>query len=62
MNHDIGYVKKLLENGSRQELIKWLIWNDHNGVYSDQDSESEGLDPLTHKEAIEIVVKAIKEW
>jgi hypothetical protein len=42
---------------SRETLIKVLEWNDPNGIYNDEDSESEGLSPITKKEAIEIIIK-----
>jgi hypothetical protein len=41
---------------SRETLIKVLEWNDPNGIYSDEDSESEGLSPISKKEAIEIII------
>lgn len=44
---------------TREQLIDWLVWNDGNGCYSDQDSESEGLMPLTLESARLLVVKAI---
>jgi hypothetical protein len=31
------------------------VWNDGNGVYTDQDSEAEGYDPLTLEKAREIM-------
>lgn len=42
---------------SRETLIKVLEWNDPNGIYNDEDSESEGLSPITKKEAIEIIIR-----
>ena len=42
---------------SRETLIKVLEWNDPNGIYSDEDSESEGLSPITKKEATEIIIR-----
>lgn len=37
----------LLERGTREQLIEWLVWNDGNGVYTDEDSIAEGYTPLT---------------
>jgi hypothetical protein len=37
----------LLGNGTREQLIAWLVWNDRNGIYTDRDSEAEGYPPLT---------------
>ena len=42
---------------SRETLIKVLEWNDPNGIYNDEESEAEGLDPITKKEAIEIIIR-----
>lgn len=43
----------ILINGTREQVIAWLAWNDANGVYTDEDSEAEGLDPLTLEQARE---------
>lgn len=40
---------------SRDECIAWLVANDPNGCYTDRDSETEGLAPLTLAEARELV-------
>jgi hypothetical protein len=37
----------LLKDGTREELICWLVWNDANGVYTDVDSVAEGYAPLS---------------
>jgi len=42
---------------NRETLIEVLEWNDPNGIYSDEDSEAEGLDPITKEEAIEIIIR-----
>jgi hypothetical protein len=47
--------KTNLNSLSRESLIKWLQWNDPNGVYSDADSIDEGMEPLTKDEAIELI-------
>ena len=41
----------LLRHGTRPDLIAWLVWNDPNGVWTDSDSESEGMLPLTLEDA-----------
>ena len=41
----------LLLHGGREVLIAWLVWNDPNGVWTDSDSQSEGMPPLTLDEA-----------
>jgi hypothetical protein len=37
----------LLKDGSREDLISWLVWNDPNGIYTDADSLAEGYSPLS---------------
>jgi hypothetical protein len=37
----------LLKDGTREDLICWLVWNDANGVYTDVDSVAEGYAPLS---------------
>jgi len=45
----------------RKDLIKWLKWNDPNGVYDDVSSLSEFDNILSKKEAIEIISRQILE-
>ena len=35
----------------RETLIEWLAWNDVHGIFSDEDSISEGYEPLTKEQA-----------
>ena len=44
-----------LDSYTREELIQWLVTNDRNGVYTDEDSEAEGLLPLTLEGARDLV-------
>ena len=30
----------------RLSIIRWLVWNDHNGCYTDAECASEGLEPI----------------
>lgn len=46
---------------SRLDLIEWLCWNDHNGVYKDEDSLREFDNILSKEEAIEIITRQITE-
>jgi len=46
---------------TRDQLIAFLVWNDRNGVYSDDDCEAEGYDLLTLETARLLVIKAIEE-
>lgn len=40
---------------SREAIIAILAWNDSNGTYTDADSRAEGMDPLSHAEALAIL-------
>ena len=46
------------ENG-RGMLLAWLTWNDRNGVYQDDAAASEGFEPLTSSEALELALDQI---
>jgi hypothetical protein len=52
------YVCDLLCNGTREDLIRWLAWNDPDGAYSDRDARAEGWDPLTLEQARQMVDQA----
>ena len=41
--------------------MAFLVWNDRNGVYTDEDCEAEGYGLLTLETARLLVVKAIEE-
>ena len=45
--HSTAYQLQLLHEGLRDQIIEWLIWNDPNGCYSDEDGLAEGYGPLT---------------
>ena len=60
-NHDPEHQQRLLREGTRTELIDWLSWNDPNGVWTDEDSASEGKAPLTVADAREWMAKAVME-
>lgn len=45
-----------LKQMSRETLIEWLEWNDPNGVYSDEDSDNEGMKRLTKNDAEQIII------
>ena len=44
-----------LKSWTREELIDWLCWNDHNGVYRDEDSIQEFGNTMSKSEAIELI-------
>ena len=50
-----AYIDDLIENGSREEMINWLDMHDPNGVWTDEDSEMEGMEPITFDEAREYI-------
>lgn len=42
-------------DASLGQVIAWLVWNDPNGCYTDEDCATEGLEPLTLETAQAIV-------
>jgi hypothetical protein len=36
---------------NRLSIIRWLVWNDRNGCYTDAECESEGLEPISLDDA-----------
>ncbi len=54
-------IENWLGKATREELIKWLMKNDSNGCYSDEQSKSEGMQPMTRQEALEIALKQSRE-
>lgn len=42
---------RLLCRGSREEIIYWCAWNDHNGIFRDEDCRLEGLPVLDQRGA-----------
>lgn len=53
--HDPAYQRTLLRDGTREQLIAWLRWNDPNGSYTDRDLQAEDQLPLTLDEARSLV-------
>jgi hypothetical protein len=49
------------ERLTRKQLIEWLLKNDPQGIYTDQESIDKGLFPLTKKEAKNLVNYFIKK-
>lgn len=50
-----------LETWSRESLLNWLAWNDRNGIFTDKQSEAEGMEPMTKEEAIEVITRIVAE-
>lgn len=53
----VPFVKSL----TRYDIIEWLIWNDRNGVYSDEESTREFGTIMTLDEATEILLRQVAE-
>jgi hypothetical protein len=54
-------LEKLVSGLTREDLIEWLIWNDRNGVYSDEDSLREFGAVMTREEGSEIMLRQAEE-
>ena len=48
-----------LNSWPREDLIDWLVWNDRNGIYRDEDSLREIGNILGKTEAISIITRQI---
>ena len=59
--HNIVTQQAILTNGTREEVIRWLVWNDPNGVWTDLDSEAEDKPSLTLEQAREWMQKSLFE-
>ena len=46
---------------SRSDIIEWLMWNDSNGVYSDEASLREFGEVMSKGEGLEILLRQVKE-
>lgn len=46
---------------SRTDLIEWLMWNDRNGVYSDEASMREFGQVMSKEEGVEIMMRQAGE-
>jgi hypothetical protein len=50
---------RIVSVGTREQIIAWLVWNDPNGCYSDEDSEAEVYVKLTRESASQIMRRQI---
>lgn len=50
-----------LKSWKRESLIDWLCWNDSNGVFRDEDCKAEGMEPMTKKEALDLIKNIVTE-
>jgi len=46
---------------SRTDIIEWLMWNDRNGVYSDEASLREFGEVMAKEEGLEILLRQVEE-
>ncbi|MDP2414289.1 hypothetical protein [Daejeonella sp.] len=51
----------LINAFSREDIIEWLSWNDHNGIYTDEQSLKEFGNVMSLEEGIEIIFRQIEE-
>jgi len=40
-----------IENNDREGLIRFLVWVDGNGIWTDSDSFANDMDPITFEDA-----------
>ena len=50
-----------LGKAKREQIIEWLVQNDSNGTYTDEQSQAEGLPPLSRAEALKLAIKQLEE-
>ena len=51
----------LINSMDRQDIVKWLMWNDPNGIYNDELSLKELGNIMSRNEGIEILLRQIEE-
>jgi hypothetical protein len=51
----------LINSMDRQDIVKWLMWNDPNGIYNDELSLKELGNIMSRDEGIEILLRQIEE-
>jgi len=54
-------LKELMAKLSRTDIIEWLMWNDSNGIYSDEASLREFGAIMTIEEGTEIMLRQAEE-
>ncbi|HEX3147297.1 MAG TPA: hypothetical protein VHR66_04395 [Gemmataceae bacterium] len=45
--HERDFQLTLLNHGTREQIIQWLVWNDPNGTYTDRDSGTDDMNAIT---------------
>ena len=51
----------LINSLDRKDIIRWLMWNDPNGIYNDELSLKELENIMSRDEGIEILLRHIDE-
>lgn len=51
----------LLNALTREDIIEWLMWNDPNGIYSDEQSIKELRNIMSREEGLEIMLRQAEE-
>jgi len=51
----------LINAMSRADIIEWLMWNDPNGIYNDEQSLKELGNKMSKEEGIEIMLRQAEE-
>jgi len=51
----------LINGMSRDDIIEWLMWNDPNGIYDDEQSLKELGNKMSREEGIEIMLRQAEE-
>lgn len=54
-------LQELIGSLSRTDIIEWLMWNDRNGIYSDESSIREFGQVMTIEEGAEIMLRQAEE-
>ncbi|MES2275436.1 MAG: hypothetical protein V4592_05410 [Bacteroidota bacterium] len=51
----------LLNSLTREDIAEWLMWNDPNGIYSDDQSLKELGNIMSREEGLEIMQRQVEE-
>ena len=57
----LPYAQTLYDRGSREDIVRFLQWNDPNGVYTDEVCKEEGYDVMSYDEALIALEDALEE-
>lgn len=52
---------RLMTDWGRDQLIDWLVWNDPNGEYDDDQLMALGDDPLSKEDLVDLVMTTVEE-